>query len=140
MEENWYDKGVRFACTGCGKCCTGKGSVFLNEAEIEQLASFLHLSKAAFMLKYVRRKEGQLALVDAPSSDGCVFLKGKQCSVYEARPTQCRTFPFWPEHLRSRKHWESLKNCCEGIHEEATIVDKESIEKEKLIQIKRRCN
>ena len=31
------------------------------------------------------------------NSFACVFfdLEKKQCGVYEARPSQCRTFPFW---------------------------------------------
>jgi Fe-S-cluster containining protein len=32
----------------------------------------------------------------------CIFfdLDKKQCSIYEARPKQCRTFPFW-EHFKT---------------------------------------
>jgi Fe-S-cluster containining protein len=38
--------------------------------------------------------------------DACAFLDGARCTVYEARPTQCRTFPFWKENLRRRGSWE----------------------------------
>jgi Fe-S-cluster containining protein len=41
------------------------------------------------------------------------------CATYLARPTQCRTFPFWPENLSNAKSWERLKGkgnwSCEGI-------------------------
>ena len=38
----------------------------------------------------------------------CVFLSsdGKQCSVYESRPVQCRTFPYWPALLSKARNWE----------------------------------
>ena len=37
------------------------------------------------------------------------------CTVYESRPTQCRTFPFWPEHVGTRGGWRKLKSYCPGI-------------------------
>lgn len=39
----------------------------------------------------------------------CVFLEpdGKQCSIYEARPVQCRTYPFWPTIMESMQSWDS---------------------------------
>ena len=29
------------------------------------------------------------------------------CSIYRARPAQCRTWPFWPENLLSKRDWHS---------------------------------
>lgn len=46
----------------------------------------------------------------------CPFLKEGKCSVYEARPTQCRTFPFWPELMTEIKY-SSLREFCPGIGE-----------------------
>jgi Fe-S-cluster containining protein len=37
------------------------------------------------------------------------------CAIHEDRPTQCRTFPFWPETLKSREAWDALKSICPGI-------------------------
>jgi hypothetical protein len=33
-----------------------------------------------------------------------------------ARPTQCRTFPWWPQHLVSDYDWQLAAADCEGIH------------------------
>ena len=46
----------------------------------------------------------------------CIFLgKDNGCKVYEARPVQCRTYPFWPEVVNSRTSWTREAKRCEGI-------------------------
>ena len=51
----------------------------------------------------------------------CVFLDrastpGKAlCSLHDARPSQCRTYPFWPENLKSPRAWQRTSRLCEGI-------------------------
>lgn len=43
----------------------------------------------------LKRKEG-----------ACVFLdQGGQCSIYAARPVQCKTYPFWPSMLTDSQAW-----------------------------------
>jgi Fe-S-cluster containining protein len=84
-----------FKCSGCGACCRWGGSVLLTEDDILRMASHLELSEQDFIDTHTRLAPNrkQLALLD--QADGsCAFLKGDQCSVYEARPEQCRTFPY----------------------------------------------
>jgi len=39
--------------------------------------------------------------------DGCIFLNPiGQCSIYDVRPIQCRTYPFWPSILKNKQTWE----------------------------------
>ena len=47
--------------------------------------------------------------------DNCIFYGEKGCTIYEARPTQCRTFPFWKANLKSRYRWKLIEEECEGI-------------------------
>lgn len=124
QNEPWFSDGLRFKCTGCGKCCTGSpGYVYLSLADMERLAAHFKLSESEFAQKYTRLIEGQYALLDRPGSYDCAFLKDKQCTVYEARPTQCRTFPWWIHHLRDPEDWEEASQRCEGInHPEAPVV------------------
>lgn len=122
--NEWFSKGLRFHCTGCGKCCTGRdGYVFLSKLDLEKLANHFSLTPEAFAKKYTRLVDGQLALLDQMRSDHCIFLKDKKCTVYEARPVQCRTFPWWIQNLQTPSDWEEAARHCEGInHPEAKIV------------------
>ena len=46
-------------------------------------------------------------LADANSAGGCVFLDAfGKCSIYEVRPVQCSTYPFWPSLVDRREDWE----------------------------------
>lgn len=131
MEENldqntqeWFKEGLRFKCTGCGKCCTGApGYVFLSPRDIDALASHLEMSISDFMKKYTYQVDEKVSLIDRPKSDHCIFLKNNQCSVYEARPSQCRTFPWWVYFLKDKASWQKAKRHCEGIdHPDAQVV------------------
>jgi uncharacterized protein len=124
IAKPWFDDGLRFKCTGCGKCCTGSpGYVFLSHADLARLSAHFDLTEAQFIQQYTRYIDGQYALLDRPGSHDCLFLKNKQCSVYESRPTQCRTFPWWIHHLREPNDWEEAAQRCEGInHSDAPIV------------------
>ncbi len=116
MSDCWFEKGLKFGCTGCGDCCRGPGGyVWVNETEIGRLAASLKLTLDEFGRRYLRRTWNGLAFVDAPSGD-CVFLgKDGRCTVYALRPSQCRTFPWWPEVLRDEQAWEGEKRNCPGL-------------------------
>ena len=47
----------------------------------------------------------------------CVFLGEKGCTVYEARPEQCRTWPFWPENLKREVWAKEIVPFCPGADE-----------------------
>ncbi len=126
----WYQQGLRFSCTQCGKCCTGEpGFVWITEEEIVHMAQFSGLSIAVFKRLYVRRVGQQYALVEKKSQNhSCVFYQNQKCQVYAVRPLQCRTYPFWQENLLSKQSWEQTAQECEGIRSEASLVDLENIE------------
>lgn len=127
----WFKKGLKFGCTGCGQCCTGApGYVWVDDTEITEMAAFLQISKQEFIQRYTRQVDGHLSLLEFPRSYDCIFLRDKKCLVYGARPKQCRTFPFWPENLESKKAWEETKRRCEGIdHPDAPLVSLAQIKK-----------
>ncbi|MBA20067.1 MAG: YkgJ family cysteine cluster protein [Planctomycetota bacterium] len=110
----WYREGLSFSCTRCGDCCTGvPGYVWVEPTEIEALAKHLGLSVDSFGERYLRKVGRRYSLIEKPGGD-CVFFD-KGCSVYPARPTQCRTFPFWRSNLKSERAWDEIADECPGI-------------------------
>ena len=110
----WYREGLSFSCTRCGDCCTGApGYVWVEPTEIEALAKHLGLSVDSFGERYLRKVGRRYSLIEKPGGD-CVFFD-KGCSVYPARPTQCRTFPFWRSNLKSERAWDEIADECPGI-------------------------
>lgn len=129
--EPWYKDGLRFHCTECGKCCSEvPGVVWVSEDELLAFAKRFDLSPEDFALRYMRLVGGRLALLEkTDGSFDCIFLKGKRCTVYEDRPVQCRTFPWWPQNLQSKESWEGLREECEGVnHEDAELISAEKIQ------------
>jgi Fe-S-cluster containining protein len=114
--ERWYKDGLRFECTQCGDCCTGApGFVWVNQEEIDALAAKVGVSVDEFEKKYVRKVSGRRSLVEFPNGD-CVFFdtEKRNCSVYEARPRQCRTWPWWNSNLESEEAWRETCEVCPG--------------------------
>ena len=127
-EATWYADGLRFACTGCGRCCTGtSGYVWVSREEIVRLAERFELSLDEFGRRFLRRVGSRYALVDR-AEGRCAFLIGKTCSVYEDRPAQCRAFPWWPVNLSSQEAWQLAAETCEGISDDAPLVGFDVIE------------
>lgn len=122
-KPEWYAKGLRFECTQCGNCCTGgPGYVAFTEDEGKAIAKVLGISHERFLKDYTKREGGGRSLKENKTHRGydCVFLDFDEqglaiCKVYQARPLQCRTFPWWPENLRSEANWKRLARGCEGI-------------------------
>jgi len=115
-DRPWYHRGLRFQCTGCGACCIGaSGYVWVNKAEIEAMASLLGLEVEKFESRYVRQVGIRKSLVEFPNGD-CVFFdnQSRGCQVYEVRPRQCRTWPFWASNLRTPETWQRTCRDCPG--------------------------
>ena len=125
--SEWYtetDSNLPFDCTGCGNCCKTKGDVLLSPDETRSAASLLDLSVDEFKKRYVAEEEvtvlmsldperippgetGWTVLRQKEEDGSCVFLgEDNMCGVYEARPLQCSTYPFWPRIMASRESWD----------------------------------
>jgi uncharacterized protein len=125
-EQEWYAQGLRFTCTQCGNCCTGSpGYVWFTESEAQAMAARVGFSVPEFYATYAHRVYGRWSLNERLTEHGhdCVFLvrdatTGKAlCTLYEARPQQCRTWPFWPENLKSPRAWRQAAARCPGMDE-----------------------
>ncbi|MEN9579349.1 MAG: putative zinc- or iron-chelating domain [Pseudomonadota bacterium] len=119
---------LTFRCTGCGHCCrqlrvavtsfdlrrltrsSGKRTLdvvqWLSPEEVDMTGEpggFVHLS------------DGRRLMVLAQQSEACVFLDaGNRCTVYTARPMDCRAFPFDFERGDVRVEGEAAEPSLEG--------------------------
>jgi Fe-S-cluster containining protein len=89
--------------------------VFIDEAETAAMAAKLKMSIDEFEQKFTRRVGKLSSLIEYPDGD-CIFLepKTRHCMVYEARPVQCRTWPFWDSTLASPADWKETCEVCPG--------------------------
>ena len=116
-EKPWYHQGLRFECTGCGDCCTGApGYVWVNKEEIRGLAEQVgEEDLERFEKMYVRQVGIRKSLKEYSNGD-CVFFDNqtRKCKVYNARPRQCRTWPFWDSNVRDEQAWRETCQACPG--------------------------
>jgi uncharacterized protein len=132
MSQEWFAKpregsekpGLRFSCTMCGNCCSGPaGYVIVSDEEAAALAARLKISVEKFLKDYTHQTTEGRSLNEKKTVGGldCIFLDretmpGKAiCGVYEDRPIQCKTWPFWPSVIKSEKTWEQSKRTCPGM-------------------------
>jgi Fe-S-cluster containining protein len=112
----------------CGNCCSGPpGYVLVNDQECGALAARLGVSTGDFIDRYTHVLAEGRSLVEreGPRGFDCVFLDREKvpgravCGVYEDRPRQCRTWPFWNSVLRDASSWARAGGVCPGINKGA---------------------
>ena len=127
-KEKWYKKGIRFECQGSGQCCVSRGEygyVYLNLKDRKAMAKELKLTTSIFTRKYCQKTDGSYHLKQNPKEIDCVFLKNNRCQVYKARPTQCRTWPFWPENMNAKTWSQEVAGYCPGVGKGQLFTEKE---------------
>jgi uncharacterized protein len=109
-DQPWWAQGLPFQCAQSGRCCHRRGDigyVYVNYRERRALAAHLDMSIEDFTREYtVAEDEG--ARVLRFDDDHCTFLDQKSCTVHQAKPIQCRTWPFWQETLASEESYQEL--------------------------------
>jgi uncharacterized protein len=116
MKKTWYGDGLRFQCQQSGKCCVSHGQygfVYLTKEDRKNIAAKLGMSTSEFTKKHCAKTDGVWHIVD--DGKACTFLKKNQCTVYEARPMQCRTWPFWPETMSPKAWKQDVVKFCPGV-------------------------
>lgn len=117
IKKEGFDFG--FDAQGCdtceGNCCIGEsGNIWINNQESKNLSKHLNISLEELRLGFLEKRGYKYSIKEvqlAKDNYACIFfnLEKKQCSIYEARPIQCRTFPFW-DYFKNNKE-EVIKEC-----------------------------
>lgn len=124
--KRFYKDGIRFECQGEGNCCVSRGNygyVYLSFNDRRRLAVHFKLSTTEFTAKFTRKTDGLYELIYADKD--CPFLKSKRCEVYDARPRQCRTWPFWPENMNETVWEQEVASWCPGAGKGRLYVSEE---------------
>ncbi len=106
------------ACENCeGNCCIGEsGYIWVTPVEIKNIAHFLGMGEVAFREKHLRKIRYRYSLKERQIAESyeCEFFDKQQrkCTIYEVRPSQCRTFPFWDYF---KEHIQEVEKECPGI-------------------------
>lgn len=133
------ENGIEFSCQMCGSCCRGfdEGEIYLYQDDILRLTQSLNITKKSELEKFAKQylkvindsffwKEPgaargktfrfkSLGFKFSGDDEHCRFLKDNSCSVHEARPFQCRCFPFWNMLVSSRKNFINYSKKCLGL-------------------------
>ena len=140
--DEWYADGLRFECTMCGDCCTGPpGVIAFTKHEGQRIAARLGVPYDEFIERYTHDTDEGRSLNEVRTEHGydCVFLDraseharslrdgrgGAVCSLYEDRPLQCRTFPWWPSNVDAPRSWARTARHCEGVNRGAIVAPDE---------------
>jgi hypothetical protein len=86
------------------------------------------LETADFLATHTRRVDGRLSLREEPDGHCVLFESGLGCRAYEARPRQCRTWPFWARIVATSAAWEREATDCPGMNS-GNLISSEEIER-----------
>jgi Fe-S-cluster containining protein len=88
--------------------------VWVTDEEIQRLAEFRGETVEEFTARFVRRVGDRYSLIEKAGGDCIFWAKESGCTVYSARPDQCRAWPFWPENVKKRQDWDRVCEVCPG--------------------------
>jgi len=119
MEKPFFRGGLKFECTRCSKCCRfTPGYVFLSSRDLKNISRILGMSAESVQERYCRvvgiNGFYRLSLKEKSNLD-CIFWGDGGCSIYDGRPLQCQSYPFWSSNLADRETWEAVASSCPGI-------------------------
>ncbi len=100
-------------CLECANCCR-VATARLLDRDVERLAKLLRIPVGRFLRDYTEQSEEEGLILKRDETTGCVFLSGKECTVYEARPASCADFPHVVRGSGSlqARMWDFIDRAC----------------------------
>lgn len=98
---------AKIDCLACANCCKNYSPRF-KTPDIKRLSKHLRMKESDFIQQYLRVDEdGDFVTKSSP----CPFLgHDNHCSIYDARPSDCRRFPYTDEDVLIKRKEMTLKN------------------------------
>lgn len=120
MTNCFFQDGLKFSCKQCSHCCRHEpGFVYLSKNDLTKLSTWFNLDIQEFCNRYCRwvdyyQGTKVLCLQEKQNFD-CIFWDNG-CKAYEARPIQCKTYPFWSFIIKDKQSWFEESKSCPGIN------------------------
>ena len=94
-------------CLGCANCCKNYSPRF-KTPDIKRISKYVGMKESEFIERFLRVDEdGDFVTKTKP----CPMLGADNfCSIYEARPSDCRRFPYTDEDVIIKRQQLTLKN------------------------------
>ncbi len=109
------------ACASCkGHCCRGdQGYIWVTLDNIEAIAKARNVTVNELAENYIRRVGTRYSLQERYENKEylCCFLDAEsgQCQIYNERPEQCRSYPYWPAYAEDTEQVVKLFEECPGV-------------------------
>jgi len=112
-----YPAHLKWSCIRCTRSCrdvpSRKRNILLTSRDIDRIASVSRFRREDFSVAsglgfpYERRMK--------KVRSRCMFLRGSECSIYNARPLICRFYPFFLERLEGGQLRIGFDGACSGV-------------------------
>ena len=93
-----FVQGLRFSCTGCGKCCHNDWDLLVTKEKAESIQETELFAEKVRQGFTPLRVLDELFVLGTRDTGGCVFLDGELCELHrdlgpESKPLGCQLFP-----------------------------------------------
>jgi Fe-S-cluster containining protein len=115
VKKQFYKDGIRFECRVKAGAAYHEGlRVCISRLTTGGALPLTSAYRRRSLPRWYAEKEDGLYHLKYTDKD-CPFLKSDRCEVYESRPWQCRTWPFWPENMDSDRWEREVAAYCPGV-------------------------
>jgi Fe-S-cluster containining protein len=92
---------MRYDCSKCPAYCCSYESIGITKRDLNRLASHFGVEPEVASERYTKIVDGEVVLrhkKDKTYGTACMFLdlKTRRCTVYDARPAVCKSYPEFP--------------------------------------------